>query len=56
MLPSSASIARTSTALGGSAERGVKVTVLIAFANRGGEPRLRRLELRCLAAGIIVAR
>ena len=44
------------TALTAAAKRGVKVTVLIAFANRGGEPRLRRLELRCLAAGIIVAR
>lgn len=44
------------TALKVAAERGVKVTALIAFANRGGEQRLRRLELRCLAAGIIVAR
>ncbi len=44
------------TALTAAAARGVKVTVLIAFANRGGEQRLRRLELRCLAAGIIVAR
>ena len=43
-------------ALKAAAERGVKVTVLIAFANRGGEQRLRRLESRCLAAGIIVAR
>jgi cardiolipin synthase A/B len=43
-------------ALKAAAERGVKVTALIAFANRGGEQRLRRLELRCLAAGIIVAR
>jgi hypothetical protein len=32
------------------------VTALIAFANRGGEPRLRKLELRCLDAGITVAR
>ena len=36
--------------------RGVRVTALIAFANRGGEPSLRKLELRFLAAGIIVAR
>jgi len=43
-------------ALKAAAGRGVKVTVLIAFANRGGEARLRKLELRCLAAGIIVAR
>src|SRR5678815_6071377 len=44
------------TALKAAAERGVKVTALIAFSNRGGEQVLRRLELRCLAAGIIVAR
>ena len=44
------------TALKAAAARGVKVTALIAFANRGGEQGLRRLELRCLAAGIIVAR
>ena len=43
-------------ALKAAAERGVKVTVLIASDNRGGEQRLRRLESRCLAAGIIVAR
>ncbi|MDD5541692.1 MAG: phospholipase D-like domain-containing protein [Acidobacteriia bacterium] len=43
-------------ALKAAAERGVKVTALIAFANRGGEQGLRKLELRCLAAGIIVAR
>jgi phosphatidylserine/phosphatidylglycerophosphate/cardiolipin synthase-like enzyme len=44
------------TALKAAAARGVKVTALIAFANRGGEQRLRDLELRCLDAGIIVAR
>jgi phosphatidylserine/phosphatidylglycerophosphate/cardiolipin synthase-like enzyme len=44
------------TALKAAADRGVKVTALIAFANRGGEPSLRKLELRCLAAGITVAR
>ena len=44
------------TALKEAAARGVKVTALIAFANRGGEQRLRKLELRCLEAGIIVAR
>jgi len=43
-------------ALTAAAERGVKVTALIAFANRGGERGLRKLELRCLAAGIIIAR
>jgi phosphatidylserine/phosphatidylglycerophosphate/cardiolipin synthase-like enzyme len=39
-----------------AAERGVKVTASIAFANRGGEQRLRQLESRFLAAGITVAR
>ena len=43
-------------ALKAAAARGVKVTALIAFANRGGEQVLRKLELRCLDAGIIVAR
>jgi cardiolipin synthase len=44
------------TALKAAAARGVRVTALIAFANRGGERSLRQLELRFLAAGIIVAR
>ena len=44
------------TALKAAAARGVKVTALIAFNNRGGEQRLRKLEQRCLAAGITVAR
>ncbi len=39
-----------------AAAKGVRVTALIAFANRGGEKRLRNLELRFLDAGIIVAR
>jgi phosphatidylserine/phosphatidylglycerophosphate/cardiolipin synthase-like enzyme len=39
-----------------AAARGVRVTALIAFANRGGEKSLRKLELRLLAAGVIVAR
>lgn len=43
-------------ALTAAAAKGVRVTALIAFANRGGEKRLRQLELRFLAAGIIVAR
>jgi cardiolipin synthase A/B len=43
-------------ALKAAAEKGVKVTALIAFANRGGERNLRKLELRFLDAGIIVAR
>lgn len=44
------------TALKAAAERGVRVTALIAFVNRGGEKRLRKLEQRFLDAGIIVAR
>lgn len=44
------------TALRAAAERGVRVTALIAFANRGGEKSLRKLESRLLEAGIIVAR
>lgn len=43
-------------ALTAAAARGVRVTALIAFANRGGERHLRQLELRFLAAGITVAR
>ena len=43
-------------ALTAAAAKGVRVTALIAFANRGGEKRLRQLELRFLDAGIIVAR
>jgi cardiolipin synthase A/B len=43
-------------ALVAAAARGVRVTALIAFHNRGGEKRLRQLELQCLAAGITVAR
>jgi phosphatidylserine/phosphatidylglycerophosphate/cardiolipin synthase-like enzyme len=39
-----------------AAANGVRVTALIAFANRGGEQSLRKLELRFLQAGIIVAR
>jgi cardiolipin synthase len=36
--------------------RGVKVTALIANTNRGGIRNLRELEMRFLAAGIVVAR
>jgi len=43
-------------ALKAAAARGVRVTALIAFANRGGEKSLRELESRFLEAGIIVAR
>jgi phosphatidylserine/phosphatidylglycerophosphate/cardiolipin synthase-like enzyme len=43
-------------ALNEAAARGVRVTALIAFINRGGAKSLRKLELRLLDAGIIVAR
>lgn len=43
-------------ALKAAAARGVRVTALIAFENRGGAKSLRKLELRLLEAGIIVAR
>jgi phosphatidylserine/phosphatidylglycerophosphate/cardiolipin synthase-like enzyme len=33
-------------ALKAAADRGVKVTALIVFTNRGGEQNLRKLELR----------
>jgi phosphatidylserine/phosphatidylglycerophosphate/cardiolipin synthase-like enzyme len=36
--------------------RGVVVRALIAHTNRGGEKSLRKLELKMLAAGVIVAR
>jgi cardiolipin synthase len=39
-----------------AAAKGIGVTALIAFANRGGERNLRKLELRFLDAGIVVAR
>src|ERR1700685_4595898 len=39
-----------------AAAKRVGVTAVIAFANRGGEQNLRRLELRFLDAGIVVAR
>jgi cardiolipin synthase len=39
-----------------AATKRVGVTAVIAFANRGGEQTLRKLELRFLDAGIIVAR
>jgi len=37
-------------------ERGVAVSALIAWTNRGGERHLRRLETRFLAAGVTVSR
>src|SRR5207245_1667518 len=43
-------------ALDRAADRGVFVHALIAFTNRGGEDRLRKLEMRFLERGITVAR
>lgn len=43
-------------ALEAAVKRGVVVRALIAHTNRGGEKRLRELELRMLQAGVIVAR
>ena len=43
-------------ALGSAVQRGVTVRALIAHTNRGGEARLRKLEQRLLAAGVLVSR
>ena len=43
-------------ALEAAVARGVVVRALIAHTNRGGEKSLRKLELRMLAAGVMVAR
>lgn len=43
-------------ALKNAVNRGVSVRALIAYTNRGGEANLRKLELRLLAAGVVVAR
>ena len=44
------------TALKAASSRGVAVRALIAHTNRGGEPKLRNLEMRFLEAGITVGR
>jgi cardiolipin synthase A/B len=43
-------------ALAAAVQRGIRVRALIAHTNRGGEARLRKLELRLLAAGLTVTR
>ena len=43
-------------ALASAVQRGVAVRALIAHTNRGGEARLRKLEQRLLAAGVLVSR
>ena len=44
------------TALKAASKRGIAVRALIAHTNRGGESKLRNLEMRFLEAGITVAR
>lgn len=48
--------AEIETALTAAVRRGVEVSALIAYANRGGESHLRRLEMRLLEAGVNVSR
>ena len=43
-------------ALAAAVQRGVRVRVLVAHTNRGGEARLRKLEQRMLEAGVTVTR
>jgi cardiolipin synthase len=43
-------------ALENAVARGVAVHALIAYLNRGGEKKLRKLEMRLLEAGVTVAR
>lgn len=43
-------------ALAAAVQRGVTVRALIAHTNRGGDGRLRKLEQRLLAAGVLVSR
>jgi phosphatidylserine/phosphatidylglycerophosphate/cardiolipin synthase-like enzyme len=43
-------------ALKAAVARGVAVNALIAYANRGGEKNLRKLEMRLLEAGVMVSR
>lgn len=48
--------AKLEKALEDAVDRGVAVRALIAHTNRGGEERLRKLELRLLARGVAVSR
>lgn len=48
--------AEIEAALKAAVRRGVSVSALIAYANRGGEKRLRTLEMRLLDAGVNVSR
>jgi cardiolipin synthase len=49
-------LAEVEKALAGAVQRGVRVRVLVAHTNRGGESRLRKLEQRMLEAGVTVTR
>ena len=48
--------AEIEAALKAAVRRGVCVSALIAYANRGGEKHLRKLEMRLLEAGVNVSR
>ena len=48
--------AEVENALKAAVRRGVSVSALIAYANRGGERHLRKLEMRLLEAGVNVSR
>ena len=48
--------AEIEAALKAAVRRGVSVSALIAYANRGGERHLRKLEMRLLDAGVNVSR
>jgi cardiolipin synthase len=48
--------AELEAALKAAVGRGIAVAALIAYANRGGEKSLRKLEMRLLAAGVAVSR
>ena len=48
--------AEIEAALKAAVHRGVSVSALIAYANRGGEKHLRKLEMRLLDAGVNVSR
>jgi cardiolipin synthase len=48
--------AEIEAALKAAVSRGVSVSALIAYTNRGGEINLRKLEMRLLALGVAVSR
>lgn len=48
--------AEVEAALKAAVGRGVAVSALIAYTNRGGEINLRKLEMRLLAVGVVVSR